>query len=266
MRLFVLSAISFTIFLGVGLGIEHVLDEKHYNPGFYDYPLTIGLHVALGGSYLGLALLQFVSRIRNQLHIVHRNVGRIALSLGLVSAFTALTAIVLFPFSAPARVLFVAPFAGYFGFALIRGYRLARNGDYDKHREWMIRAVAMAIAIQRLILVPALLPFGTEPRWASMISFTAYSPYMDVFANFGSIGPAKRKKARCPMTPNQFLSRNSVFWTETNPLCMNFRRNRWGVGGRGLSAPCRLGDLSEHSRWTTKITRMTLDGGWEFSP
>lgn len=178
MRIFVLIGISFTVLLGVGLSIEHFLDEEHYNPGFYDYPLTIGLHVALGGSYLGLALLQFSPRIRNRRPTVHRNIGRVAVSLGLVSAITAVTAIVLFPFSGPAMIFFVAPFACYFAFALVRGFLLARRGHYDLHREWMIRAVAIAsaIATQRLFLVPALVAFGTEPetiRWASMISFTS---------------------------------------------------------------------------------------------
>jgi hypothetical protein len=75
-------------------------------------------------------------------------------------------------------ILFVAPFAVYFGLALLRGYNLARQGDYLQHREWMIRALAIAsaIATQRLILVPTLVVLGDDPdtiRWASMLSFTS---------------------------------------------------------------------------------------------
>jgi uncharacterized membrane protein YozB (DUF420 family) len=178
LRLFVLVGISLTVALGVALSIEHFLDEEHYNPGFYDFPLIISLHVACGGAYLALALFQFAPRIRDQRPDIHRNFGRVAVSFGFVSCLTALAAIVLFPFSGPAMIFFVAPFACYFGFALIRGFLLARQGKYDLHREWMIRAVAIAsaIATQRLILVPALIAFGTEPetiRWASMISFTS---------------------------------------------------------------------------------------------
>ena len=177
MRIFVPIGISLTILLGVGFSIEHFLDEEHYNPGFYEYPVTIGLHVALGGSYLALVLFQFSYGIRDRRPTVHRGIGRVAVFLGLVTAVTALTAIVFFPFSGPAMVLFVAPFACYYAFALIRGYLLARRGQYDRHHEWMIRAVAIAsaIATQRLFLVPALLAFGTAAetiRWASMASFT----------------------------------------------------------------------------------------------
>lgn len=177
MRFFVFLGVSFTVLLGIGLSIEHFLDKEHYNPRFYDFPLTIGLHVALGSSYLGLALLQFSSSIRTRHPAIHRNVGRITVALGIVSGVSALMAIILFPFSGPAMLFFVAPFACYFAFALIRGFQLARLRDFDKHREWMIRALAIAsaIATQRLILVPALIAFGTEPvtiRWVSVVSFT----------------------------------------------------------------------------------------------
>lgn len=177
MRAFVWVATTLTVALGVGLSVEHFLDPNHYNPGFYEFPLIIGLHVGLGGAYLGLAVVQLVPGIRQARPSVHHAVGRLAVGLGLVSAVTAIAAIILFPFSGPAMILFVAPFAGYFGFALLNGYRFARRRDFARHRAWMIRALAIAsaIATQRLILVPTLIVLGDDSvtiRWASMLSFT----------------------------------------------------------------------------------------------
>jgi len=178
MRTFVLVTTAITISLGMGLSIEHFLDEEHYNPGFYEFPWIISLHVALGGSYLGLAVFQLAPRIRQTRPTLHHTVGRLAVALGLVSAATAIATTILFPFSGPAMIIFVAPFAGYFGFALLNGYRFARRHNFAQHRNWMIRALAIAsaIATQRLILVPALLAMGDDPvtiRWVSMFSFTS---------------------------------------------------------------------------------------------
>lgn len=163
--------------LGIGLGVEHFFDDEHYNLGFYEFPMVISLHVGLGAVYLVLALLQFVDGIRRRKPILHRLIGRTAVVTGLVTAVTAVVAIVLFPFSGPAMIFFVAPFAGYFAFALVYGLRAARRKEFVQHRAWMVRAfaIASAIATQRLILVPSLMVFGTEPetiRIASMLSFT----------------------------------------------------------------------------------------------
>lgn len=72
--------------------------------------------------------------------------------------------IVLFPFSVPAMIFSIAPFACYFAFALFRGLHFARQRDFTAHRAWMVRAftIASAIATQRLILVPSLAILDTE--------------------------------------------------------------------------------------------------------
>ena len=166
------------VILGVGLSIEHFLDGAHYNPGFFKFPIIIGLHVAPGGLYLGLAFLQLITRIRERKPNIHKICGWIAVGLGVVSGIMAIAATLLFPFSGSAMILFVAPFALYFVFALVSGLTSARNHDFIQHRKWMIRAFAIATAIgtQRLILVPTLVLFGIEDdtvRLASMFAFTS---------------------------------------------------------------------------------------------
>ncbi len=177
MRRFILVSAGFLGVLGVAFAVEHFLDTNHYNPGFYEFPVTISLHVGLGGVFLGLALLQMSSRMRGAFPRVHRVLGRVTVIAGVVSGVTAVFAIVLFPFSGSGMVFFVAPFAIYFAVALVRGFVSARQRRFVEHRRWMIRAFALAsaIATQRLILLPILAVFGTAEstiRWASMSAFT----------------------------------------------------------------------------------------------
>ena len=169
---------SLIVLLCLGLSIEHFLDENHYNPGYDKYPVVISLHVALGGMYVCFATVQLFAVIRKNAPKFHRVLGTTTVSLGLITSAMAVAVTILFPFSGPAMIFFVTPFACYFAYALTRGYLFARKQEYGRHREWMIRAfaIATAIATQRLILVPALVVFGTEEdtiRLLSMLSFTS---------------------------------------------------------------------------------------------
>lgn len=166
--------------LGIGLSVEHLLDRAHYNPGFARHPVLIGAHVVLGAVYLGLALPQFTGRLRGRLPALHRWMGRAAVAAGLVAGTTALLVTLLFPYSGPAALLVVAPFAAWFLFSLARGAWLARRRRFAEHRAWMIRALAIgtSIATMRLIFVPSMLLLGefedeALARWVSLASFGA---------------------------------------------------------------------------------------------
>jgi uncharacterized membrane protein len=162
--------------LGIGFAVEHFLDLDHYNPGFDEHPIITRLHVALGGLYLGLAMLQFVGAVRSRFPRLHRVSGRIAVVAGIASGVTALLITAMFPFSGPIEMAVVGPFACLFLLSLCRGLWLARARRFAEHREWMIRAMAVAtsIATMRLIFVPALVVMGASEelaRWLSLTSF-----------------------------------------------------------------------------------------------
>lgn len=162
--------------LGVAASVEHFLDTEHYNPGFTEHPVITGLHVALGGLFLGLALLQFNGRIRTRWPGLHRATGRVAVVAGVISGIAAVAVSVLFPFSGIAEAVVTAPFALLFSFSLGRGLWLARQRRFATHREWMIRALAVATSIttQRLIFVPTLILFGSSLELAQWLSLTAF--------------------------------------------------------------------------------------------
>jgi uncharacterized membrane protein len=160
-RVLAICTVSLAV-LGIALSAEHFLDSDHYNPGFVEHPWVIRLHVFWGAVYLALALTQFSAPLRSRWPVVHRTIGRTTIAAGVVSGCTALVVTVLFPFHGPAAVVFVAPFALVFLFSLTRGLAMARRGNYARHREWMVRALAIGtgIATMRLIFVPTFLLFG----------------------------------------------------------------------------------------------------------
>jgi hypothetical protein len=166
--------------LGIGLSVEHLLAEEHYNPGFAEHSGMIGAHVTLGAAYLALALPQLVERLRGRHPATHRRMGRAAVAAGVVAGGTALAITALFPYSGRGALVVVAPFAAWFVFALLRGAWLARRRRFAEHRAWMIRALAIgtSIATMRLIFVPAMLLLGdfedeALARWVSLASFGA---------------------------------------------------------------------------------------------
>jgi uncharacterized membrane protein len=139
-------AVGFLALIGVGASVAHYLQEP-YNPGFLEYPTIVAVHVVLGGFYLTLAPFQFVRRIRSRHLAYHRRVGRLLVAIGVVVGVTALF------------MGLVIPFCSLFLAALLKGFVHVRAGRVALHREWMIRAFAIALAVAtiRLIYIPALL-------------------------------------------------------------------------------------------------------------
>lgn len=171
-------AVGFLALVGVAASATHYLQEP-YNPGFLRYPTIVALHVGLGGVYLALAPFQFVKRIRSRHLAYHRWVGRVLVSVGLVVGATALFMGLVIPFSGwPERVI-IGLFGGLFLLALGKGFVHVRAGRVALHREWMIRAfaIALSIATMRLIFIPALLvaadPTDGQIEFLSVASFTA---------------------------------------------------------------------------------------------
>lgn len=150
--------------IGVGASAVHYLQEP-YNPGFLDFPAIVALHVLLGGVYLALAPFQFVRRIRSRHLTYHRWTGRLLVAIGVVVGVTALFMGLVIPKAGlPERVV-IGIFGGLFLFALVKGFLHVRAGRVVLHKEWMIRAfaVGLAIATARLIFFPAILITMADP-------------------------------------------------------------------------------------------------------
>ena len=125
-------------------------------------------HVVPGGIFLLFAPLQFSTRIRSRNVRVHRWSGRILLLTVVASVLPALYFGIVMPYGGPGEAVFIAAWGGLLIVAVGQGFLAIRRGQVARHREWMIRmfALALAISIVRLVGIPldiALTPAGIRP-------------------------------------------------------------------------------------------------------
>jgi len=169
--------IGFLAITGVGASVFHFLKEP-YNLGFNEFPTITALHVIPGAIYLALAPFQFVTLIRSRWIDYHRWMGRLLVLIGLLVGASALFIAIVIPFSGWVESVINGFFALLFVYSMIRGYLSIRAKQIDIHREWMIRAFALglAIATMRLIFIPVLIiagnPSHDQIAMLSIVSFT----------------------------------------------------------------------------------------------
>lgn len=139
-------------------------DPETFDGRYADHWLMAALHIAPGALFLLAAPHQLSTKVRRQNLGRHRQVGRVAFGMGLVSALFALAFGVLYPWGGWLQLSASVVFSLYMGYALIEAVRAVRSRDLQRHRPWMIRAVAVGsgVATIRLVLVfGEMLGFGT---------------------------------------------------------------------------------------------------------
>ena len=152
------------------------LDRK-----FAAHPVVTMLHILPGGIFLLLAPLQFSARLRRRHLRIHRWSGRLVIVAGIIGGVPGMYFGLLMPYGGWGEAVAAAIFGGLFLTAIVRGYIAIRRHEVARHREWMIRAFALALAISTVrrlmgVLDYALTPAGFTPRqnfvlavWASWI-------------------------------------------------------------------------------------------------
>jgi uncharacterized membrane protein len=115
--------------------------------------LTTLLHIVPGGLFLLLAPIQFVPAIRNRYLHAHRWLGRVLLIAVLISGAAGLFFGVFHPIGGVREGVGIVLFGSLLFICVIRAYVAIRRGNVAKHREWMIRAFAVALAISTVRVV-----------------------------------------------------------------------------------------------------------------
>jgi len=115
---------------------------------FARYPRLTLVHILPALFFLLLAPLQFSQTFRDRHLQWHRRTGRILLLCGVVVGTTALV----MSFGMPAiggvnQAAATTLFALFFLFALDRAWRHIRRREVALHREWMIRAFSIGLAV-----------------------------------------------------------------------------------------------------------------------
>lgn len=183
--------------LNIAVGILAVLAlgavGAHYflpsiNPSFLVFPVVVALHVILAGFWMLLAPFQFVRRIRSRWLNYHRWAGRVLVALGLLIGLSALFMGWVIPIAGwPERVI-IGLFGVFFLVALGKGFYYIRTRQVMLHREWMIRAFALTLAVStvRLIEIPLLITVGTALLQtiyiiANVTAFTSHAVIAEIW-------------------------------------------------------------------------------------
>ena len=140
------------------------------------HPLLTLLHVLPGGILLTLAPFQFSRRIPSRHIQFHRWSGRVLIVTTFVVVLTALYFGVLAPYGGPYEVIATILFGGFCLAAVCRAFLAIRRRQVARHREWMIRAFAIAIGISTIRIVGGvfdmvLTPAGYHPQEIFVLSF-----------------------------------------------------------------------------------------------
>lgn len=105
------------------------------------------VHISVGLIFVCLVPLQFIPSIRTRKPRLHRINGRVLMGLGLVAAVTAIAMTLRSPIGGANEAAATIFFGTFFLFSLGKAFWYIRHGNVVLHREWMIRAVAIALGI-----------------------------------------------------------------------------------------------------------------------
>ncbi len=116
------------------------------NARFFAAPVPIVIHITGASLFLLLGAFQFVPNLRSRFPRWHRVAGRVTLVAGLCAAFAGLWMTATYPAAANPDFLFVLRMTVGTGWAasLILAFLAIRKRDVARHKEWMIRAYAIA--------------------------------------------------------------------------------------------------------------------------
>ena len=161
-----------------------------YDSGFARHPGLTLFHMLPGLLFVMLGPLQFVARIRARHINLHRWCGRIYVASGVVVGVSALIlgAVVAYggPTETAAITFFSTLFLIFLGLAVFR----IRRREVSAHREWMIRAFALGLAVTTMRpmvgILTALtgLPFSEILGISFWLAFALHMVLAECWINF----------------------------------------------------------------------------------
>ena len=138
-------------------------EMARFDRNYARHPRAALGHVLPGALFLALAPLQFRGRLRARHPRLHRWTGRALLLAALASTGSALFFGLRTPFAGMAEAVPISIFGAVFLFALARAYAAIRAREVARHREWMIRAFAVAVGIATVRVVGFVLDLALTP-------------------------------------------------------------------------------------------------------
>lgn len=150
------------------MALRRQAEVARMDGSFATHPKLTLLHVVPGGLFLLFAPLQFSSRVRTRNLALHRWSGRILLPLLLATVLPGLFFGLVMPFGGLGEAIAIALFGVTLLSSIVVAVVAIRRGQIARHREWMIRVFAFAIAISTIriafgVIDAALTPSGYPP-------------------------------------------------------------------------------------------------------
>ena len=177
--------IGIALLLAAVVGLVAMSQYANYDPqndtrntvNFASQPRALGLH-ALGAPFAPLiGLLQWSTRVRRRWPCVHRWLGRVYLTIGVMIGGSAALWLSFHAYGGPLSRAGFAVAAVVWLYVSAQAFLAIRGGDVRAHRVWMMRSLAMALAAVTLrVYLPVLsvsgVPFLVSYRivaWASWL-------------------------------------------------------------------------------------------------
>jgi uncharacterized membrane protein len=143
--------------------LQRPQERARFDGRFAAHPVLARLHVGAGALFLILAPFQFSVRARQRFIAFHRWSGRVLLFLAFITGSSALYFGLVVPFGGLFEAIAITIFDMLFLLSITRAFIAIRRRQVARHREWMIRAFALAIAISTVRVVEGLLDLVLAP-------------------------------------------------------------------------------------------------------
>ena len=145
-----LIAVAATVRRGVALlyppKTYPTVELEHLDARFAAQRALTFAHIIPAFVFAVLVPFQFVRGIRARHPALHRWNGRILISVGTLAGLTGLL-LVLHPVGGAVEVTAILTFDAIFLTSLWNAHRFARQRNIVQHREWILRAVAVALGV-----------------------------------------------------------------------------------------------------------------------
>jgi hypothetical protein len=145
--LLVLIGVAVVIRRSVNLFAPSAAPSGVPNAGFARHRLLTMVHIIPGLLFVVLGPLQFVQRLRSRRPALHRWTGRVVIVSGMIIGVTALVMSPQMAIGGANEAAATMLFAIVFLFSLIKALVSIRRRKFAVHREWMIRAFAIGLAV-----------------------------------------------------------------------------------------------------------------------
>jgi uncharacterized membrane protein len=114
---------------------------------FARHPALTMVHIVPGLLFMVLGPLQFVRKLRSKRPALHRWMGRVFIVSGIIIGVTALVMSPSMTLGGANQAVATMFFAIVFLFDLVKAYVAILRRQFAQHREWMIRAFAIGLAV-----------------------------------------------------------------------------------------------------------------------